>query len=144
MLRAAGELADGTVTWMVGLNTLREHIVPPITSAAAAAGRPSPRICVGAPVAVADDAEAARAAVSREYGDRWQSPAYRRVLRQEGAIDTGDVSIVGNEAEVIDQLRAFAEAGTTDLLAAVVPIGADPGPTMTRTRALLSSVVGRL
>ena len=36
-----GELADGTNTWMVGPKTMEAHIIPGLTSAAAAAGRPS-------------------------------------------------------------------------------------------------------
>ena len=42
MLRLAGSLADGTVLWMTGPATVRDHIVPSITKAAAEAGRPSP------------------------------------------------------------------------------------------------------
>ena len=42
MLRLAGELADGTVLWMTGPATVREHIVPEITAAAQAAGRQAP------------------------------------------------------------------------------------------------------
>jgi alkanesulfonate monooxygenase SsuD/methylene tetrahydromethanopterin reductase-like flavin-dependent oxidoreductase (luciferase family) len=38
MLKVAGELADGTITWMTGPRTLAEHIVPSITKAAADAG----------------------------------------------------------------------------------------------------------
>src|SRR6266851_4178534 len=41
MLRLAGEQADGTVLWMTGPATVREHVVPEITTAAKAAGRPS-------------------------------------------------------------------------------------------------------
>ena len=44
MLDLAGAHSDGTVTWMTGPKTLAETIVPTITAAAAAAGRPSPRV----------------------------------------------------------------------------------------------------
>ncbi|GIT69475.1 MAG: hypothetical protein Ct9H300mP27_05790 [Chloroflexota bacterium] len=30
MLRVAGELADGTITWMAGISAIEEHIVPRI------------------------------------------------------------------------------------------------------------------
>ena len=43
MLKIAGQLADGTVTWMTGPATLSEHTVPAITSAAADADGPRPR-----------------------------------------------------------------------------------------------------
>ena len=36
MLRIAGELTEGTITWMVGLKTLETHIVPRINAAARA------------------------------------------------------------------------------------------------------------
>src|SRR3954452_1139939 len=38
MLKLAGRMADGTVTWMTGPATLAEHTVPTITPAAAEAG----------------------------------------------------------------------------------------------------------
>src|SRR2546428_7395258 len=47
MLRLAGERADGTITWMAGRKTLASHVVPRLTAAAQAAGRPQPRVCVG-------------------------------------------------------------------------------------------------
>ncbi len=40
MLRLAAQYADGTVLWMTGPATVRSHIVPTITAAAQAAGRP--------------------------------------------------------------------------------------------------------
>src|SRR5665213_2857609 len=40
MLKLAGSVADGTVTWMTGPATLESHIVPTITAAAEKAGRP--------------------------------------------------------------------------------------------------------
>ena len=36
MLKAAGEVADGTVTWMVGRNTIAERTAPAIAAAASA------------------------------------------------------------------------------------------------------------
>ena len=43
MLKATAELADGTLTWCTGPQTLTDHIVPTINAAADAAGRPAPR-----------------------------------------------------------------------------------------------------
>ena len=42
MLKAAGEVADGTVTWMVGRNTIAERTAPAIARAASGAGRAAP------------------------------------------------------------------------------------------------------
>ena len=40
MLRLAGTLASGTITWMTGPDTIEAHIIPTINEAAAEAGRP--------------------------------------------------------------------------------------------------------
>src|SRR5262249_41791567 len=58
MLALAGREADGTITWMTGPRTVREHTVPRICEAAARAGRPAPRVVVGLPVAVTRETDA--------------------------------------------------------------------------------------
>ena len=55
MLRIAGRLADGTVTWMTGPTTIETLTAPTITSAARSAGRPEPQIIAAAPVCVTED-----------------------------------------------------------------------------------------
>ena len=57
MLELAGTVVDGTVTWMTGAATIADHVVPVITKAAQAAGRPAPRVGVGLPVCVTDDVD---------------------------------------------------------------------------------------
>ena len=144
MLRIAGELSEGTITWMVGRKTLAGHIVPRITSAAESAGRPAPRVCVGAPIAVTDDTAAARAHATELFQRYDQLPSYRRMLDIEGVQAPADVAIVGDEAEVEAQLRALADAGATDFLAAVFPVGHDADASVARTRALLKGLVGKI
>lgn len=144
MLRVAGELADGTVTWMVGPKTLESHVVPRITRAAEAAGRPKPRIVVGLPVAVVDDVAAAREKGARSFQVYGALPNYRRVLDMEGAAGPADVAIVGDEAAVERQLRALAGQGATDYLAGMFPVGEDARASLARTQALLTSLVGKI
>ena len=144
MLRVAGELAEGTVTWMVGPKTLDTHIVPRISAAAQAAGRPTPRVCVGVPVAVTDDPAAARQQAARSFERYGQLPSYRRMLDIEGSKEPGDLAIVGDEREVEGQLRGLANAGATDLLASIFPVGDDPEASVARTRALLRGLLGKL
>ena len=96
MLRIAGEFAEGTVTWMTGRKTLDSHIVPRINSAADAAGRPKPRICVGVPIAVTDNLAAAQEQASRLFQRYGQLPSYRRMLDMEGVEEPADMAIVGN------------------------------------------------
>jgi F420-dependent oxidoreductase-like protein len=115
MLKLAGDLADGTATWMVGPKTLGDHIVPLITQAAARAGRRSPRIAVGLPVCVTSDAEEARARAAKSFSVYGQLPSYRAMLDREGVADPSEVAIIGDEDTVASQLRRLFVLGATDL-----------------------------
>jgi F420-dependent oxidoreductase-like protein len=120
MLQLAGRMADGTVTWMTGTATLRDHIVPTITEAATAAGRPSPRVVAALPVAVTGDADRVRRRIDEAFAIYPTLPSYRAMLEREGASSASDVSIVGDEEAVASGVREVARAGVTDLVAALV------------------------
>ncbi len=119
MLRLAGEMTDGTVTWMTGVSTVADHIVPSITASAASAGRPSPRVAVGLPICVTDDPDPARDRAAKAFAVYGQLPSYRAMLDREGAAGPADVAIVGSEATGAGRLAELADAGATDFLAAV-------------------------
>jgi alkanesulfonate monooxygenase SsuD/methylene tetrahydromethanopterin reductase-like flavin-dependent oxidoreductase (luciferase family) len=138
MLRLAGEFTDGTVLWMTGPATVRDYIVPSVTAAATAAGRPSPRVVCMLPVCVTDDVTQARSDADKAMAIYGQLPSYRAMLDKEGAAGPGDVAIAGGEDAVAEQIRALADAGVTDFVAAEYARGAD-GP---RTRALLRALAG--
>ncbi|HTT51802.1 MAG TPA: TIGR03564 family F420-dependent LLM class oxidoreductase [Streptosporangiaceae bacterium] len=138
MLRAAGQLADGTVLWMTGPATVREHIVPTITAAAEAAGRPSPRVVCILPVCVTSDPGAARAEAATVFAIYGQLPSYRAMLDREGAAGPEDVALVGDEAAVAAQLGTLAEAGVTDFVAGVYGRGEDAARTREFLRTQLS------
>jgi 5,10-methylenetetrahydromethanopterin reductase len=137
MLRLAGGMADGTITWMTGLRTVAEHIVPSITAAAEDAGKPPPRVVVGLPVCVTDDVEAARRRAARTFALYGQLPSYRAMFDREGAGGPADVLVAGDEAAVREQLTAFSAAGATDFLASEFGSGEERA----RTRALLAGWV---
>jgi 5,10-methylenetetrahydromethanopterin reductase len=136
MLRLAGELADGTVLWMTGPATARDYIVPSITAAADAAGRPSPRVVCMLPVCVTGDPAEARAAADNALAIYGQLPSYRAMLDKEGAAGPGGVAIVGDEDAVADQIRALSGFGVTDFVA----VEYARGPEGQRTRALLRTL----
>src|SRR4051812_3392691 len=119
MLRLAGTLADGTVTWMTGRATLAEHTVPTITAAAKAAGRPAPRIATSLPVCVTGDIDAARQRAARDFQVYGFLPSYRAMLDREGAEGPADVAIVGDVATVEHQVRALADVGVTEFVASI-------------------------
>jgi F420-dependent oxidoreductase-like protein len=119
MLRQAGMQADGTVTWMVGPETVEQHVVPTITAAAADAGRPPPQVVVTLPVCVTDDPNAARARAAKIFAVYGLLPSYRAMLDREGAAGPADVAVVGTEEEVTAQIRRFAQGGATEFSGAV-------------------------
>lgn len=135
MLRLAGERTAGTSLWMVGEKTVREHIAPRISEAAANAGRPAPRIVAGLPIGVTDEPEATRERASRAFAMYGQLPSYRAMLDREGAEGPADVAILGSESYVEDRLSALKEAGATEFAAAEF---VRPGEESERTRALLT------
>jgi len=114
MLKLAGDVATGTITWLVGPRTLGDYVVPTIVAAAEAAGRPAPRIVVGLPTCVTDDAGAARQRASKSFGQYNSLPSYRAMLDREGADDVGEVAVVGDEPAVAAQLARLADLGATD------------------------------
>jgi len=138
MLQLTGTVADGTITWMTGPATLKDHTVPRLREAAAAAGRPAPRVVVGLPIAVTKDIAAARETAGRAFQIYGMLPSYRAMLDREGAEGPGDVAIVGDEDDVQAQLDRLAEVGATDFLAAPFAVGSDGAASVERTRALLS------
>jgi 5,10-methylenetetrahydromethanopterin reductase len=138
MLRLAGEQTDGTVLWMTGPATVRDHVVPVITAAAEAAGRPSPRVVCILPVCVTSDPGNARERAARVFAIYGDLPSYRAMLDREGAAGPADVAIVGDEDEVGAQISALADAGVTDFVAGEYTRGADGDRTRAFLRTLLS------
>jgi len=127
MLRLAGEQASGTILWMADERAVAEHVVPRITKAAADAGRPAPRVIAGIPVALCpnDEVDDARAWTNRVFGQAALSPNYQRLLERGNATNEGDLLAAGDESAVVGRLRAFRDAGVTDLAVRVVALGPD-------------------
>jgi F420-dependent oxidoreductase-like protein len=122
MLRLAGSLTQGTITWMSGERSLESHVIPGITAAAQEAGRPEPRIVVGLPVVLTDDPDGAREKVGQILQTYGLLPSYRTMLDREGAAGPADIAIVGDETEISARVERLREIGATDLMAAVIPI----------------------
>jgi 5,10-methylenetetrahydromethanopterin reductase len=114
--------------------------VPRITDAAAAAGRPAPRVIAPLPVALCDEAEG-RERAAQTFAAYTQIPTYQRILARgsEGA-SPAELVVVGDEAAIERRLRRLAAAGVTDFVAAPFPVGADRAESMRRTRAFLATL----
>ncbi|MGD0748934.1 MAG: LLM class F420-dependent oxidoreductase [Acidimicrobiales bacterium] len=136
MLKLAGTVADGTVTWMTGTATIGNHIVPTIRDAAAAAGRPEPRVGVSLPVAVTNDVDAAKERINQEMSIYPSLPSYKAMLDNEGAQNAGDIAFVGDEETVAAAIGRLKDAGATDFVGAIIGDAAE----RERSFALLSEL----
>ena len=143
MLKAAGDVSDGTVTWMVGVKTLENFVAPRIRQAAATAARPAPRISVGLPVAVCDDAKAGREIAATTFKNYGSSPHYSRMIKMEGS-GIEDVVVCGTETEVESQIHALVSAGATEFYAYPFAVGDNSAASLTRTNELVTSLAGKL
>jgi len=123
MLRLAGRMADGTVTWMTGPRTLEEHIIPTINEAAQAAGRPTPRIVCGLPIALTSDVDGAREKIGKQLEIYGMLPSYRDMLDREGVAGPAELSVVGDEATLREAIQRLRDIGVTDFNASIMPVG---------------------
>jgi len=133
MLRLAGRRTAGTVTWMTGPRTLREHVLPTITAAAEEVGRTA-RVLASLPVAVTDDVDGARALAARRFAIYGRLPSYRAMLDREGYAGPADAAIVGDEDEVAGRLAELRGIGVAEFVG--LPLAAD-AEGAARTRAVL-------
>lgn len=136
MLNLAGRVADGTVTWMTGTQTLASHIAPTIRAAAEKAGRPAPRIGASLPISVTANVEASRDLVNEVFGFYPSLPSYKAMLDKEGAESPADIAFLGDEDSVRASLETLAAAGVTDFVASIVGTAEERD----RTFALLSEM----
>ncbi len=145
MLQLAGERTDGTILWMADERAIGAHIAPTITQAATAAGRAAPRIVAGIPICLCgdDEIDVAVARTNRILSEAEVSPNYQRLLDQGDARSVGDILVAGTESTIEKRLRAFADAGVTDVSFRVVPIGEGRDELIAssqRTRALVAEL----
>ena len=139
MLRAAGAGSDGTIATWSNERAIERVIRPELEAAAKDAGRPAPRVGAVVPVHVTDDLVAGRALAREKFGVFDALPRYKRMVELGGLESAADVCIVGSHREVADRLRAFADAGLTDLLAAPLLGGDDRQKDWKRTAEVLAA-----
>jgi F420-dependent oxidoreductase-like protein len=115
MLKIAGELADGTNTWMVGPNTMANHIVPGL-------GRSDATVVGGVPIVLTTNIDQARETIGKNLVMYGQLPSYRAMLDREGAAGPQDIAIVGDENTLRGEIKRFEDAGVTDFNAAIMDV----------------------
>jgi 5,10-methylenetetrahydromethanopterin reductase len=119
MLRVAGRRTAGTMTWMTGPKTLREHVGPALHAAAADAGRAAGSVAVAAalPVSVTDDVAQARSLAAQQFAMYGHLPSYRAMLDREGFSGPEDAALIGDESTVWHQLDELRDASVDEFVA---------------------------
>jgi F420-dependent oxidoreductase-like protein len=136
-LKVAGTRTDGTTLAWTGPRTIAEHIVPRIGEAAAAAGKPSPRIIASLPVGVTDQPEKLRGFVDETASMYKSLPSYQAMFAREGVSGPSELTIAGSSNEVEDAIYRLQQAGVTDFAPSVM---GNTREERTATRELLATL----
>ncbi len=120
MLKLAGELADGTNTWMVGPKTMEEHIIKRLRDASV--GRDDPKVVGGFPVILTNKPDEARARIAEGLTIYGQLPSYRAMLDLEGVAGPADIAIAGDENLLRGEIRRLENIGVTHFNAAIMGV----------------------
>jgi len=139
MIEVAGTYSDGTVTWMAGARGIAD-IATALAKAAAAAGRPAPRIIAGIPVALCDDVDAGREAVLTTFARYDTLANYQGQYEREGSAGIVDQVVYGPEEVVLRRLTELRDAGATELWPVPFAVGADGAESIARTTAFLAAL----
>ena len=137
LLRAAGQIADGTITWMANARAVGELVAstiraPPATRAVRSLewswGSPLPSTTTSTRLATA----------AQQFAIYGGLPNYRRVLAAGGLDAPAEAALVGDEDAVTRAVESLFAAGATDVWAAPFPVG-DDAPRHASGRAPSSS-----
>ncbi|MFT7652687.1 MAG: 5,10-methylenetetrahydromethanopterin reductase [Limisphaerales bacterium] len=135
MLKLAAEMADGTNTWMVGPNTMENHIIASLH----AAGGTDAKVVAGLPIVLTTNVDAAKAKIAEDLTIYGQLPSYRAMLDREGVAGPADIAIVGDENQLRGAIKRFEDIGVTDFNAAIM--NTEEGA-YERTLEFLGSITG--
>jgi len=144
MLKNAGELADGTITWMTGPETIKTHITPKITQSAHDAGKASPRVIAGLPLCVTDNKGNGFQEASRYFGRYGELPSYRSMINRENAESPAELAVIGNEQEIEEKLHQYAASGATEIAAQIFPETPGNKESILRSREALINLIGKI
>ncbi|MEU7818244.1 TIGR03564 family F420-dependent LLM class oxidoreductase [Pseudonocardia sp. NPDC049154] len=134
MLRLAGARADGVLTTWTTPRAVGEEVVPAVTTAAA--GRPAPQVVAGVVASLTADPDGTRSWVAETFAPADGLPSYRDSVRRQGLGGVADTVIAGDEGTLEAAVRAFADAGATELQ--LIPAG--PPADRERTIAFVASL----
>ena len=71
-------------------------------------------------------------------------PSYRAMIDLEKVETPAELAVIGNEEEVEEELRLYAESGATEIAAQIFPEIIDDNESVMRTRSVLRRLVGQI
>ncbi len=125
MLRIAGELADGTVTVWASPATIADHVRPRIDAVAT-----NPRVVAAVGFSVTARPDAVREEVAGVLGFTSNFASYRTLLDRQGQSNVAETIVAGDEDTVAAAIRAYADAGATDVLVSLAGDDAEKARTL--------------
>lgn len=136
LLRVAGELADGTITFLAQAAALETHVVPAMRA------DPSPGSWPDCPLqSMGMWPRPGLLLRRRPHPSSIPQPNYQRILAAGGCSGTADAAIVGDEKSVKNQLQAVIDAGATDVRASPFAAWKDPQASLRRTHGVLQELL---
>ena len=144
MLRVAGEVADGAITWLCDAEYLGAVGLPALAQGAASEGRTVPELYAGLPICVHDDIEAARRAVVMWLAHHSTLESYRNALdRVMPGRGPEDVALIGSEEHILMRVRKLSDIGVTELGFVPLPAGDDLQGSLDRTHSFIAQLATR-
>ncbi|MHB8573953.1 MAG: LLM class flavin-dependent oxidoreductase [Dehalococcoidia bacterium] len=148
--RLCGEIADGAITWLCPLPYVRDAALPAMRAGAGEAGRPAPPLVAHVPFCLSGDAAAVRAAARQQLAGYPRLPYYAQMMVDAGLPEAAEgqwsdamvdaIVLHGDEQAVAGRLRAFLDAGASELIAMPVIAGADRRAELDRSAAFLAGL----
>ncbi|MCX6022253.1 MAG: LLM class flavin-dependent oxidoreductase [Chloroflexi bacterium] len=131
----AGEMTDGTVSWVTPAAYLRDVARPALEAGARKAERPAPRMIGHAMLCLSEDRDEVKSLVGGGLGMYAKAPPYAAMFVGAGFTEAKQgewsdglmdaVTIWGDEARAAEQVQAFLETSTADELILTLSL---PGP----------------
>lgn len=121
MLRLTGEIADGVMLWLCCPSYIRETVVPSLREGLEKAGRTVDgfEIVAAVPIALTDDADAARATFRQDLIPYASLPFYRAMLESSGFAEEIAAFDAGMAAGDVEKAKAGLSDRMLDELAGI-------------------------
>ena len=151
--RLAGEIADGAISWVCPAPYLAQVAVPAIQEGARKGGRSAPKLVAHCFIAADEDRGAVYEIARQRVGNYPRLPFYSAMFQAAGYPEAADgtlsdrmieaVVMHGNDEQIATGLQTFADAGAAEVIASILPVGADREASVDRALKAIASLSAR-